>query len=118
MSSIISDAPILTGVSTQAQVYSQGITYDNAGITYDNIGIAYGGVYNPDWDIIPTISLAENIVPSVIVKNDYFNVPTMNLAENIMPSISGYNDIYTLAPPKPNTNHSVGPGWFLFVTIP
>lgn len=28
-----------------------------------------------------------------------------------------FSDIYT-APPPGNTYHSVGPGWFMFVTIP
>lgn len=30
---------------TEAQLYDQGITYNEPGLTYNEIGIAYGGVY-------------------------------------------------------------------------
>lgn len=81
---IASDSPILTGENTNAQIFTQGITYDQAGITYDNVGIAYGGIYNTNEDILPIVSLAE------IVK----------------PNIFGFSDMYTNVMPPPPEPHA------------
>lgn len=111
---IINDAPNLTGENTQAQVFEQGITYDQVGFTYDQIGIAYGGIYNTDEDVIPTISLAENIIPRIAMISDEgrgFTDPIISLAETIRPSIFGYSDIYTNntpPPPQPNAGMLMG----------
>ncbi len=119
MSKIYNDAPSLIGENTQAQVFNQNITYSNPGITYSNIGIAYGGVYNAAQDIIPTISLAENVFPIIASINDEgqgFTIPMMSLAENIKPIIYGYTDIYTNnTPPPPNNQKVVGLGWWMYV---
>ena len=84
--------PDLQGENTNAQVNVTGITYSDPGITYSDPGIAYGGVYNVDEDIIPLVSLAENIVPSIQAGIDLGN------PKNI-----------------PSNNLPVGPGWFMYV---
>ena len=92
---IINDSPILTGENTDAQIFEQGITYDQAGITYDNVGIAYGGIYNTNEDVIPMVSLAEQVRPTIF----------------------GYSDMYTnVMPPPPNNQRVVGPGWWMYVS--
>lgn len=144
MSKILSDTPILSGGTTQAQVYDQGITYNQAGLTYNQIGIAYGGVYKQGQDVIPAISLAEQISPSLIGENTQAQVkdqgytynqagfsynqigvmyggiynqnqdiiPIVSLAEQIVPSIYKYADIYkqggTITPPPGNSGMLMG----------
>lgn len=73
MNSATQIIPDLSGENTQAQVYEQGITYDQAGITYDNVGIAYGGVYNTNEDVVPLVSLAENISPFIAGYSDMYS---------------------------------------------
>lgn len=120
MSVVNNNSPQMIGENTQVQVFSQGITYSNPGITYSNPGIKYGGIYNITQDIVPTISLAENIIPQISTINDEgrgFTVPILSLAKNINPTVYGYVDIYTpgtLIPPSSGKN---GPGWFMFINL-
>lgn len=89
----------LTIAPTNAQVADQGYTYDQAGFTYDQAGVQYGGVYQVNQDVAPI----------------FFN----DSATLLSPSISSIIDIgIQQGTITPNTNHSVGPGWFMYVTIP
>lgn len=116
MSKVSNDAPILKGQNTQAQLYDQGITYNQPGLTYNNIGIAYGGVYNADWDNLTSISFAKNIIPTISIaidKGQGFTIPILSLAENIKPMIYTYSDIYkpgsgTITPPSGNSGYLIG----------
>src|SRR5579872_6074891 len=61
------DSNISVTVSpTDASLYTQGNTYNQTGLTYDDVNTAYGGVYHADQDIVPLVSLAENITPLLI----------------------------------------------------
>ena len=66
---VIDFKPSLTGENTDALVENQGYTYNQAGLTYNQAGVMYGGVYNVNQDIVPTVSLASNIVPSLMGEN-------------------------------------------------
>lgn len=79
---------------TQAALYDQGYIYNQTGFTYDQLTVAYGGISQQNEDVIPIILTARLIYPTASIV-----------------------DVYTPAV-LPNTNHSVGPGWFMFVTIP
>lgn len=50
---------------TQGSLVDQGYTYNQAGFTYNQAGWKYGGIQNVNEDIVPTISLAQNIFPSL-----------------------------------------------------
>lgn len=39
--------------NTNASLYDQGNTYNQAGLTYDQAGIAYAGLYNQNQDVLP-----------------------------------------------------------------
>ena len=114
--------PDLTGENTNALVYEQGITYDQAGITYDNVGIAYGGVYNTNEDVVPLVSLAETVIPELsgdanII--DDFSIPTMSLAKTVTPTIFGYSDMSSPFIPDPDKGMLIGPGLpWQFLTYP
>lgn len=85
--------PTLTGENTDAQLENQGYTYDQPGFTYDQAGVFYGGVYNKSEDIIPIMSLVEQVIPNIY----------------------GYSDIYSKFVP-PSNQQIVGPGWFMYVS--
>lgn len=138
--------PSLIVQNTDAQVLEQDYIYNQSGFTYNQVGVDYGGVYKVSEDIIPSISLAKDIVPSLIVQRTdvqllnqgyiynqtnftynqsgisyggiYFSgediLPLVSKAKDITPSISGFADIYTNIPPF--SGQSVGPGWFMFIT--
>ncbi len=59
----------ISATSSDAQVYDQGFTYNQAGKTYNQAGMTYGGVYNVGEDIIPEISQASDPIPSMTVQN-------------------------------------------------
>lgn len=137
---------------TDAQIYEQGITYDNAGITYDNVGIAYGGVYDTNQDIVPLVSIAKSITPTLtggttqaqvaeqgytydnagitydqalvmyggLYKTNQDVVPLVSLAETIYPTIYGYSDVYTpVTPPSKGNEMLIGPGFpYQYITYP
>ncbi len=54
---------------TNAQVYDQGYTYNEAGFTYNEAGVAYGGVY--DHDIYPLISKSREVRPMIVRASDF-----------------------------------------------
>src|SRR5438034_3617987 len=57
---------------SQAQLANQGYTYNELGLTYNQVGVQYGGIYNTNQDVIPTISMATNIRPSVFAFSDIY----------------------------------------------
>lgn len=63
MGKVFNDAPILIGGTTQSQSNEQGVTYNQAGYTYNQAGITYGGVYKLNQDVVPVVSLAEQLAP-------------------------------------------------------
>lgn len=86
---------IVSASNTNSQLADQGYTYNEPGLTYNEAGVMYGGIYNQDQDIIPQFLFASSPIPL----------------------IAGYIDIYTNnAPPPPNNQKVVGPGWFLYVS--
>ena len=88
--------PKASAGKSQGAVSDQGYTYNQATFTYNQAGVTYGGFYGFA-QVLPTISLTSSVVPSIV----------------------GYADIYTSQGTVPaNTNHSIGPGWFMYVTIP
>lgn len=54
---------------TNAQVYNQGVTYNEVGFTYDQANIAYGGIY--DYDVYPMLTRARNVVPRIVAVGDF-----------------------------------------------
>lgn len=82
----------ITISKTQASVTSAGNTYNQATLTYNQANTQYEGVTNSTQDVLP-LSLS-------------FTPVTPHIAP------FGGLDIYT-----PNTYHSIGPGFFMFVTI-
>lgn len=51
--------PSLSGGSTSAALYDQGLTYNEAGMTYNQVGLVYEGVYGTQTAQRP-ISLIKN----------------------------------------------------------
>lgn len=115
---IITITPSLDGKNTQAKLANQGYTYNEAGLTYNQPGKQYGGIYQRDQDIIPTLSLAKNVVPTAfssrVQPSSKGVVPTVSLANNIKPSIFAFSDIYT-RPEAPLGK--AGPGWFMYLNL-
>lgn len=54
--------PVVKAQQSNALVYDQGITYNEAGLTYNELGVAYGGLYGQD--VVPTVSLSKETVPT------------------------------------------------------
>lgn len=69
--------PQLSGqANTNALVYDQGYTYNQAGFTYNQPGVFYGGVYNNNEYLIPSPAYSASLVPSIYDSRDiYINVP-------------------------------------------
>ncbi len=89
--------PSLIIQRTDAQLLEQGYTYNQAGMTYNQAGVSYGGVYQVAQDILPEISLAKDVIPT----------------------ISGYADIYSPFIPDPYKGMLIAPGLpWQFITYP
>ncbi len=80
---VILNSPAIAAKS-EAQLYDQGITYNQAGLTYNEIGITYGGVFGAKDARIP-ISLAQAIHPTIVRSYDQQGTVTIPPAGN-----SGY----------------------------
>lgn len=53
--------PVVVLAQSNAQVFDQGITYNEPGLTYNQIGIGYGGLY--EFDIVPIIARSIQFKP-------------------------------------------------------
>ena len=78
---------------TESVRTSAGNTYNQAGFSYNQTGVIYEGISNPNLDLVAMS----------------FQATTEPVPHDIL-----FNDNYIVLP---NTNHSIGPGWFMFVTI-
>lgn len=61
---------------TQAQLEDQGYTYNQAGFSYNQPGVMYGGIYNQNQDVIPLLSMASLIIPSIAGFTDIYGKAT------------------------------------------
>lgn len=78
---------------TQALLQNQGYTYNQATFTYNQAGVSYGGIYNFNQDLLP-LSLS-------------FNTEAPHISGIIdTGAVTGYGPV------------SVGPGFFLYITMP
>lgn len=55
---------------TNAQVYDQGITYNEPGLTYNEIGYAYGGLY--EYAIVPLMTVVLSPKPHIVTHSDIY----------------------------------------------
>lgn len=65
--------PTLSVGRTNANLYDQGYTYNEAGLTYNQIGVAYGGIYEND--IYPILSRALSVYPRIVLVGDFQGTP-------------------------------------------
>lgn len=64
-----SPAIAATVQKTNALVYDQGFTYNEAGKTYNEVGVAYGGLYGQDR--MQMVATARQLLPSISFAGDF-----------------------------------------------
>ncbi len=78
--------------TTDAQLLSQGYTYNQANLTYNEVGVKFGGVQDANEEFLPILFTANEDIPSLNVTLDYINLSGSDTDATLIDQGYTYNE--------------------------